>query len=292
VSFQPLVGRRWRLPGPTSQFHRNCAMSDQIKQIAECKKSPRNVPGQMSLFDAPESVTLDEVRNELCSVATSSASPTTGHHELDIAKPSIAPRVPSTPPAALNTDVLLSIQVPTEMPLRQDRQLDVGDLGGTAPTKQSAPWFDAELAAGPIVGMAPFEDSSANSAENDVCRDANEREARSNRSPHEAILALQTAGYRRGVGKPSSRPLLLNEFDRLAFNGECPIELSLLTVHLSDWLQREYPDQPQMTQKTVENALRQLRRKHLDQLYPVPPVGGQRNGVVRRSLPPGPRHVP
>lgn len=96
-----------------------------------------------------------------------------------------------------------------------------------------------------------------------------------------ALLPDGAVGFRR-IGRPSSSPSVLAEFDRMAKEGRLPELMADLFPHLEKWLKATHPGGRQMKAKTIDNCLRHYRHEEMEALYPRAPDEVQRHGIPRR----------
>lgn len=81
-------------------------------------------------------------------------------------------------------------------------------------------------------------------------------------NPPNGPLSGPETTYRTGVaGRPTSKDLVKREMQRRAEKGDLSSSLAAEIRKLRDWLKRQHPDAPQLTQSALQNALRDDYRK-------------------------------
>lgn len=69
-------------------------------------------------------------------------------------------------------------------------------------------------------------------------------------------IKRKLVGRKQG-GRPSSRSLIIGEFERRKTAGDVLLTLSKEAALLEDWLANQYPDQPPATAKTIQGQIRE-----------------------------------
>jgi hypothetical protein len=86
-----------------------------------------------------------------------------------------------------------------------------------------------------------------------------------------SIESLQTEAASGAPGRPTSRHLVEEEMRRRFASGIAESSLRAEARHLLKWLKQHHPKAPTMTEKTIENAFRELYRSLKVQSRPPAP---------------------